>query len=61
MSSGASAAKVQSALLARDHYTLDEAKAWARRHKLRYAKVHTTAKYYRLRQFEPDSSKGIGQ
>lgn len=45
--------EVQSLLFARPQWTPSKAKAWALEHGYRSAKVHATANYLRLRQFDP--------
>jgi hypothetical protein len=49
--------KVQSILFDRDYFSLQQAKIWLKRHGYKYGKVHTTKRFYRFRQFEPNDKK----
>jgi hypothetical protein len=49
--------KVQSILFDRDYFTLQQAKRWLKRYCYKYGKVHTTKRFYRFRQFEPNYNK----
>jgi len=46
----------QSLLFPIDHFTPAQAKAWARAHNFKAAKVDTTEQYHRIRQFSPAKS-----
>lgn len=46
---------VQSVLLPRGKFTVEEARAWARHHKFKATKVDVTSRFIRLRQRDPKS------
>lgn len=45
--------EVQTLLFPRPEYTVSSAKAWAKKHDMRYGDIDSTVNYHRLRQREP--------
>ncbi|MFQ5871530.1 MAG: hypothetical protein ACE5IB_05180 [Candidatus Geothermarchaeales archaeon] len=51
--------QVQSLIFSKDHFTRDEALAWAKEHDFKAGKVHETENSYRLRQFDPGACESF--
>ncbi len=51
--------QVQSLIFSKEHFTRDEALAWAKEHDFKAGKVHKTENSYRLRQFDPGACESF--
>jgi len=47
---------IQSVIFKKDMFTASQAIAWLIEHNYSYGNIHTTEKYHRFRQFDPDYS-----
>jgi hypothetical protein len=49
--------RIQSILFDKRYFTVEQAINWLKKYRRIPTKVHETKKYYRFRQFNPDSTK----